>query len=59
MSRLNPCPSGKFSLKGSRENRRTHAGLAQLVEHFTCNEDVAGSTPASGSRRNYYNGYIL
>lgn len=24
------------------------AGLAQLVEHFTCNEDVAGSIPATG-----------
>lgn len=28
---------------------RRYAGLAQLVEHFTCNEDVAGSIPASGS----------
>ena len=26
------------------------ARVAQLVEHFTCNEDVAGSIPASGSR---------
>ena len=25
------------------------ATLAQLVEHLTCNEDVAGSTPAGGS----------
>jgi hypothetical protein len=27
------------------------ARVAQLVEHFTCNEDVAGSIPASGSTR--------
>ena len=26
-----------------------HAFVAQLVEHFTCNEDVAGSTPVKGS----------
>ena len=26
-----------------------HAGVAQLVERLTCNEDVAGSTPVSGS----------
>ena len=25
------------------------AGIAQLVEHFTCNEDVTGSTPVAGS----------
>lgn len=28
------------------------AGVAQLVEHLTCNEDVAGSTPVAGSFRN-------
>ncbi len=26
-----------------------YAGLAQLAEHFTCNEDVVGSIPTSGS----------
>lgn len=26
-----------------------HAGVAQLVERLTCNEDVAGSIPVSGS----------
>src|SRR5689334_2647193 len=26
-----------------------HAGVAQLVERLTCNEDVAGSTPVTGS----------
>ncbi len=25
------------------------AGIAQLVEHLTCNEDVAGSSPVSSS----------
>ena len=25
------------------------AGVAQLVERLTCNEDVAGSIPVSGS----------
>jgi hypothetical protein len=25
------------------------ASLAQLVEHFTCNEDVVGSIPTGGS----------
>ena len=26
-----------------------NAGIAQLVEHLTCNEDVAGSSPVSSS----------
>ena len=26
-----------------------HATLAQLVERFTCNEDVVGSIPTGGS----------
>ena len=26
------------------------AFVAQLVEHFTCNEDVAGSIPVKGSK---------
>src|SRR3989337_2085385 len=28
---------------------RGEAGVAQLVERLTCNEDVAGSTPVTGS----------
>ena len=28
------------------------AGLAQMVERFTCNEDVVGSIPTTGS--NFY-----
>ena len=27
------------------------AGIAQLIEHFTCNEGVAGLSPAAGSNR--------
>ena len=26
-----------------------YAGIAQLVEYLTCNEDVAGSSPVSSS----------
>ena len=26
------------------------AGIAQLVEHLTCNQGVAGSTPAAGTK---------
>lgn len=31
----------------------TIASLAQLVEHFTCNEDVTGSNPVGGSEWMY------
>ena len=41
--------SSKKSDKDKKTNQSS-AGLAQLVEHFTCNEDVAGSNPAWGSR---------
>ena len=34
---------------------RQHAGVAQLVERFTCNEDVGGSTPLAGSIHNHVN----
>ncbi len=30
------------------------AGIAQLVEHLICNQGVAGSTPAAGTR--YFEG---
>lgn len=33
----------------SDPKKQVIAGLAQLVEHLTCNEVVAGSNPASGS----------
>lgn len=29
---------------------KLNAGIAQLGERFTCNEDVAGSIPAIGSK---------
>ena len=29
---------------------RLFAGVAQLVERLTCNEDVVGSTPITGSK---------
>ncbi len=32
-------------------NQLSVASLAQLVEHFTCNEGVIGSNPIGGSRR--------
>ena len=28
-----------------------YAGVAQLVERFTCNEDVAGSSPVSSLKK--------
>src|SRR3989339_965698 len=29
-----------------------HAGIAQLVEHLICNQGVAGSIPAAGTKSN-------
>ena len=37
------------SVARCREARPALAGVAQLVERLTCNEDVAGSTPVTGS----------
>ena len=34
--------------------RALNAGVAQLVERLTCNEDVVGSTPISGSNFCYH-----
>ena len=31
--------------------RRVFAGVAQLVEHLTCNQEVAGSSPTASSHR--------
>ena len=39
------CILSKYSLQTSS----SHATLAQLVEHLTCNEDVVGSIPTGGS----------
>jgi hypothetical protein len=35
----------------SRSGLETHAGVAQLVEHFIRNEGVTGSSPVVGSTR--------
>ena len=31
--------------------RKIYAGIAQLVEQLTCNEQVGGSNPSTGSKR--------
>ena len=54
-----PAPPPEASLSAGRAGDRGRgrcslgrsARVAQSVEHFTCNEDVAGSIPASGSVR--------
>jgi hypothetical protein len=33
----------------SCDNMKLHAFVAQLAEHFTCNEGVVGSIPIEGS----------
>lgn len=38
----------------SKLRQRRRAGVAQLVEHLTCNERVAGSIPVAGSSFFYY-----
>src|SRR3954447_17119171 len=47
------CPSEKDMLPLLQTDRTVlwapHAGVAQLVERVTCNDDAAGSSPASGS----------
>ena len=44
--RMPPCHGGGRRFKSDLGR---HAGIAQLVEHLTCNEDVAGSSPVSSS----------
>ena len=46
--RMPPCHGGGRRFK-SDLGRHLYAGIAQLVEHLTCNEDVAGSSPVSSS----------
>ena len=41
-----------------RSNMRPKAGVAQLVEHLTCNEDVGGSTPLGGSSVTFFIAYF-
>ena len=31
--------------------RKIYAGIAQLVEQLTCNEQIGGSNPSTGSKR--------
>ena len=38
--------------------RALNAGVAQLVERLTCNEDVVGSTPISGSSFSDYTALV-
>jgi hypothetical protein len=40
---------GQFPRIGSLIRFGLFAGVAQLVERFTCNEDVGGSNPLAGS----------
>jgi hypothetical protein len=43
--------SGSTPLASTKIHKQ-HAGVAQLVEHFTRNEGVAGSSPVSSTKRN-------
>ena len=45
---FSPAPHSPISAAGPRLNG--HADVAQLVEHFTRNEGVPGSSPGVGSR---------
>ena len=45
------------SLQKGRVNR--FAGIAQLVEQLICNQQVIGSSPIAGSRRNPFKGLNL
>ncbi len=40
--------SGTHTKRSQRENKK-HAGIAQLVEHLTCNQGVVGSSPIAGT----------
>lgn len=37
---------------GSNPSQLANAALAQMVERLTCNQDVVGSKPASGTKFN-------
>lgn len=43
MQKRRPHPEVSFG------SNKFYAGIAQMVERFTCNEDVVGSRPAVGS----------
>lgn len=40
----------KRAVNGSNPFVGTKAGIAQLVERLTCNQDVVGSNPAAGTK---------
>lgn len=42
----------------SKKQRIIFAGLAQLEERFTCNEDVRGSIPLTGTKHCSYSSVI-
>lgn len=44
----NPCVGGSIP-PGTTISTRQYAGLAQLVEHLTCNQRVEGSNPLAGT----------
>lgn len=41
-----------------QETTNNFAGLAQLEERFTCNEDVRGSIPLTGTKHCSYSSVI-
>ena len=41
---------GHLSRPDRADKRHDNAGIAQLVEHLICNQGVAGSNPAAGTR---------
>lgn len=45
-----PFKNAVVSYKNITSFRLSRATIAQLVEHLTCNEGVAGSIPAGGSQ---------
>jgi hypothetical protein len=55
---IKPIPQRRAFASNLTEDTRTGrvqagASLAQLVEHFICNENVVGSIPTAGSNPNF------
>jgi hypothetical protein len=49
--------SGTHTKRSQRENKK-HAGIAQLVEHLTCNQGVVGSSPIAGTTTYHKFGWL-